>query len=196
MTARIDEDFELELRSLPGVLNVAIEHDVTEGGRVTLLVVGPHPDKTAQAATQVAGLYYPDIDVVVEQAAETSPVVMGSEARVILVRADYDVGAGSCEVELSHRGRVGVGHSSSGPLIGGAEATLLALRDLGYDVPFRLAGATTVPALRTWPVLVTMCSTADGQERFGVALAGDDVVAAARAALDALNRYPMTFRHG
>ncbi|MGC8498554.1 MAG: hypothetical protein ACP5OV_03515 [Acidimicrobiales bacterium] len=195
MTARIDEDFEIELRSLPGVLNVAIEHDVTAGGRVTLLVVGPHPGKTAQAALQVASLYYPDITVVVEQAAEASPVVVG-DARVILVRADYDVAAGSCEVELTHRGRVGIGHSSSGPLIGGAEATLLALRDLGYDVPFRLAGATTVPALRTWPVLVTMRSTADGQERFGVALAGDDVVAAARAALDALNRYPMTFRHG
>ncbi len=193
MTARIDEDFELELRSLPGVLNVAIEHDEGSHGRVTLLVVGPQPEKTTQAAAQVASLYYPDISIAIEQVAESSPVVMG-ETRIMLVRAVYDVAVGACEVELSHRGRVGVGRSVSGPLIGGAEATLLALRDLGYEVPFLLAGATTVPAQRAWPVLVTVRSTADGQERFGVALAGEDVVAAARAALDALNRYPMAFR--
>ena len=70
----------------------------------------------------------------------------------------------------------------------------MALRDLGYEIPFSLASVTNVPAAKNWPVIVTMRAFADGAERFGIAQASDDVIAAAKATLDALNRFPMSQR--
>ena len=52
----------------------------------------------------------------------------GEGPRVALIRADYDTTDGFCEVQLSVDGRTGIGRAGSGPLIGGAEATLAALR--------------------------------------------------------------------
>ncbi len=195
MTSRIEEDFELELRSLPGVLNVSVTR--REDGAVdvvNLLVYGLNLSETEGVASQITSLYFPDATVIIEDANNVLTPSTIEGTRVMLMRADCDETTGACEVELSHRGRLGLGRSRSGPLIGGAEATLMALRELGYDPPFSLASVTNVPAARNWPVIVTMRSFADGSERFGIAQAVDDVLAAAKATLDALNRFPLSQR--
>lgn len=195
MTSRIEEDFELELRSLPGVLNVSVtRRDDGMVDVVTLLVYGLNTSETEGVASQIASLYFPDATIVVEDANNVLTPTTIEGARIILTRAICDETTGVCDVELSHRGRLGHGGSRSGPLIGGAEAALMALRDLGYEFPFSLASVTNVPAAKNWPVIVTMRSFADGSERFGIAQASEDVVAAAKATLDALNRFPMSQR--
>ena len=189
MMSTTEEDFELELRSLPGVLNVALErNDADEVGRVTLLVYGPNAHETETVAQQIATLYFPQAHIVVESANEELHPAAGG-ARVVLERATFDAQSGGCEVELSYAGRHVVAHTGSGPLIGGAEATLAALADLGFDIPFTLLSVTNVTALRSWPVIVALRARGEGDDRFGVAQADEDVVAAAKATLDALNRF-------
>ena len=195
MTSRIEEDFELELRSLPGVLNVAVtRHEDGTVNVVTLLVYGLNVKETQGVASQIASLYFPDATIVVEDANNVLTPSAVESSRVVLANASCDSDGGTCEVELNYRGRRATGHSRSGPLIGGAESTLMALRDLGFDVPFSLASVTNLPASKSWPVIVTMRAQSDGSERYGIAQADDDVVAAAKATLDALNRFPMNQR--
>ena len=109
-----------------------------------------------------------------------------------MIRADYDTSDGFCEVQLSVDGRTGIGRAGSGPLIGGAEATLAALRDLGYDVPYSLMTVTNVTNGRDWPVIVTLRSLANDADRFGIARSEDDLVSAVKATLDSLNRFLST----
>ncbi|MEO9180191.1 MAG: hypothetical protein ABI298_00905, partial [Acidimicrobiales bacterium] len=69
MMSRTEEDFELELRSLPGVLNVGItKHANGDVNVVTLVANSKDPSATRGAATQIASLYYPEAAVVVEDA--------------------------------------------------------------------------------------------------------------------------------
>ena len=193
MMSTTEEDFELELRSLPGVLNVALEPDGGDGvNSVTLLVYGPNARETQTVAQQIANLYFPEARIIVESANEELKPTTTTGARVVLERAEFDPLSGGCEVELSYAGRRAVGHTGSGPLIGGAEATLAALGDLGFDIPFTLLSVTNVTALRSWPVIVALRSRENGDDRFGVAQADEDVVAAAKATLDALNRFALT----
>jgi hypothetical protein len=189
MMSTTEEDFELELRSLPGVLNVSIERDGDALGVVTLLVYGPNARETEAVAQQIATLYFPEARIVVESANEELTPAGTSGARVVLEHAIFDPTSGGCEVELSFAGRRAFGRTGSGPLIGGAEATLAALADLGFDIPFTLLSVTNVTALRSWPVIVALRSRENGDDRFGVAQADEDVLAAAKATLDALNRF-------
>ncbi len=190
MATRTEEDFELELRSLPGVVNVGLTHrDNGDVDVVTLAVNGQDPASTRSVATQIASLYFPQAAIVVEDVGSALGAAINDRSRVALVRADYDVEAGFCEVQLSMEGKVGVGRARSGPLIGGAEATLAALRDLGYDIPFSLLWVTPVTNGKDWPVVVTLRSLSSDADRFGIARSDDDMVAAARATLDSLNRF-------
>ena len=151
----------------------------------------PSPTPTARsAATQIASLYYPEAAVVVEDANRALvDLQRGEGPRVALIRADYDTSDGFCEVQLSVDGRTGIGRAGSGPLIGGAEATLSALRDLGYDVPYSPMTVTNVTNGRDWPVIVTLRSLANDADRFGIARSEDDLVSAVKATLDSLNRF-------
>lgn len=185
-----EEDFELELRSLPGVLSVGVDHrDNGEVDGVTLFVRGQDPESVRHVALQVASLYYPTAAVTVEDA-NRAPASrgMGSE-RVALIRTDFNVHEGVSEVQLSVGGRSGVGRSGSGPLIGGAEATLGALRELGYEVPFFLVAVNNIATARGWPVIVTLRSLSDAGDRIGIAQSNGDLESAAKATLDALNRF-------
>lgn len=190
MMSRTDEDFELELRSLEGVLNVGITHnDAGDIEAVTLIVDSKDPSATHKVASQISSLYYPEAKIVVDGTSHLLSLQRETGSRVAFVRADYDVEDGTCEVQLTIDGRVGIGRAGSGPLIGGAEATLSALRDLGYDIPFSLLTVTNVTNGRDWPVVVTLRSNSNRGDRFGIAKADDDMISAAKATLDSLNRY-------
>ena len=195
MMSRTEEDFELELRSLPGVLNVGISrHANGEVDVVTLIANSKDPLATRSAATQIASLYYPEAAIVVEDARRALDDARHENPRIALIRAEYDTTDGYCEVQLSVDGRTGIGRAGSGPLIGGAEATLAALRDLGYDVPFSLMTVTNVTNGRDWPVIVTLRSLANEADRFGIARSDDDLVSSVKATLDSLNRFLSTLQ--
>ena len=185
-----EEDFELELRSLPGVMSVGVGH--RENGdveKVTLFVRGQDPEAVRAVALQVASLYYPTAAVLVEDANRAPADRQGATARVALVRTDFNVHDGVSEVHLNLAGRVGIGRSGSGPLVGGAEATLIALRELGYDIPFFLVAVNNISTVRGWPVVVTLHSMSNGGDRIGIAQSDGELESAAKATLDALNRY-------
>jgi hypothetical protein len=190
MISSSEEDFELELRSLPGVLNVGIGH--LENGdvdSVTLFVRDQDPDAVRDVALHVSSLYYPDVKVTVEDA-NLVPSAHGRDGpRVALAWTDFNEKDGVSEVHLSYGGQVGTGISGSGPLIGGAEATLAALRDLGLEIPCYLVAVNNVHTSTGWPVIVTFRSLDEGGDRIGIAQAEGELESAAKATLDALNRY-------
>ncbi len=193
MLSRTEEDFELELRSLAGVLNVSMTHDENGDVDVVSLVVNSKDSgETQSVASQIMSLYFPEAKVIVDSTSELLSLQRETGSRVAFVRADFDTTDGTCEVHLTIDGRVGVGRAGSGPLIGGAEATLAALRDLGYDIPFSLLTVTNVTNGRDWPVVVTLRSNDNNGDRFGIAKADDDLVSAAKATLDSLNRFIIT----
>lgn len=189
MMSRTEEDFELELRSLKGVISVGMGHaDNGDVDVVTLVVTGQDPASTKGMASQIASLYYPDAVIIVDEA-DSVLASRGEGPRVVLVSANFNAADGVCEVRLSYNGRSGVGLAGSGPLIGGAEATLAALREVGFNVPFSLMAVVNVATVSNWPVIVTLRSLNDDSYRFGIAEAEEDLVSAARATLDALNRF-------
>ncbi|HEV2360377.1 MAG TPA: hypothetical protein VGS21_01620, partial [Acidimicrobiales bacterium] len=103
---RLEEDLDLELRSIEGVVNVGV--DRLEGGAiesVTLLVASGDSAKIKADATQIASLYFPDVEVLVESSGADTGTAGSS--RVALVRADYDAAGGVCEVQLAYDGRIG-----------------------------------------------------------------------------------------
>jgi hypothetical protein len=190
MTSTIEEDFELELRSLPGVLNVGINHNESgEVDAVVLSVRNQDPESVRESAVQVASLYYPDATVILEEAVGVQPVRGEVTARINLTRAEFNEHDGISEVHLTYAGKIGVGRAGSGPLIGGAEATLAALRDLGHVIPFYLMGVTKVDTVIGCSVIVAFRSLSADDDRMGIALAEGDLFSAAKATLDALNRY-------
>ena len=193
MISPTEEDFELELRALPGVVNVGFRYgEKGDVDAVSLIVHSEDAGPVRVVAKQIVSLYYPDATVSVE---EMKPVAApartsgGEGERVALVRAEFNSHEGFCEVHLNVNGRVGVGRSENGPLIGGAEATLDALRQLDFDVPFYLVGSVNVATVRGWPVIVTLRPRANEADRYGIAQAETELVSAAKATLNALNRY-------
>jgi len=190
MISSSEEDFELELRSLPGVLNVGIGHAGNgDVDAITLFVRDQDPEAVRDVAMHVSSLYYPDVSVTVEDANRAPAALGGDGPRVALLGTAFNEKEGVSEVQLGYEGQVGFGLAASGPLIGGAEATLIALRDLGYDIPCYLLAVTTVHTSTGWPVIVTFRSPDDGGDRIGIAQAEAEVEGAAKATLDALNRY-------
>jgi hypothetical protein len=196
MMSPTEEDFELELRSLSGVLNVEIRH--RENGdvdAVTLIVHGQDTAAIRVMATQIVNLYYTEASVIVEDASRALTPRESQTARVSLVRAEFSSDTGFCDVELSFSGRIGIGRAGSGQLFGGAEATLAALRDLGFSVPFYLLTVISVATIRGWPVIVTLRPFSEGADLFGIAQAVDDVNSSSMATLDALNRFIAKSQH-
>ena len=90
MMSPTEEDFELELRSLSGVLNVEIGH--RENGdvdSVTLVTMGQDPSAIRVMATQIVNLYYAEASVIVEDATRALAPREIQAVRVALVRAEF-----------------------------------------------------------------------------------------------------------
>ena len=138
----------------------------------------------------MASLYYPEASVILEEArAPATRCERGRGPASRLTAAEFNEHDGISEVHLIYGGRTGVGRAGSGPLIGGAEATLGALRDLGYVIPFYLMGVTKVDTVIGCSVIVAFRSLSADDDRMGIARADSDLVSSAKATLDALNRY-------
>jgi hypothetical protein len=73
--------------------------------------------------------------------------------------------------------------------VGGAEATIDALRRLDIEIPFYLVSAVNIATTRGWPVVVTLRSTNDDVDRYGIANAESELVSSTKATLNALNRF-------
>lgn len=118
----------------------------------------------------------------------------GRGPRIELAEARFDREQGLSEIALSRGGMRSKGKAPAGPLAGGAQATLLALRALGIDVPFYLVSAERVRSVPGEPVVVMLAPRRDGgtagaDERIGIARSEEDVEGAGRATLNALNRF-------
>ncbi len=77
-------------------------------------------------------------------------------------------------------------------MIGGADATLAALRELGLEVPFSLLSVNSVSLMNRWPVIVTLRSTRNESDRMGIALAEGELLSSVKSTLNALNRFLAT----
>ncbi len=120
----------------------------------------------------------------------------GGDTRVLFLGAGFDARRGTSEVSLALGAARGTGRSAAGPLAGGAQATLNALEALAIDVPFYLVSAERAHGVPGEPVVVVLAPkrSADAEarravERLGVASGDQDVEAASRATLGALNRH-------
>jgi hypothetical protein len=186
-----ETDFEFELRALPGVLSVGIERDPAgEVDSVTLLVNANGEQAVQGAALTITSLYYPDASVTVvgTNRAQRRPADTGRPGRVAMIGASSG-DDGAITVNLRLRGEGSSGTSMNGPLIGGAEATLEALRGLACHIPFYLKSVSKIASAIDAPVVVVLRSVVDTTERLGVAQSDDDLTAAVRATLNALNRH-------
>ena len=113
-----------------------------------------------------------------------------------LLSATFDAQRGVSEVALALGAARGTGRAPAGPLAGGAQATLNALSALSLDVPFYLVSAERAHGVPGEPVVVVLAPKRTGMEdpagaveRLGVASGGEDIEAASRATLGALNRH-------
>jgi len=120
----------------------------------------------------------------------------GEADRVSLLRATFDPGRGMSEVSVSLGAARGTGRAPAGPLAGGAQATLTAIAAIGIEVPFYLVSAERARGVPGEPVVVVLAprrsassAVLGADERMGVAAGDDDVEAASRATLGALNRH-------
>lgn len=193
MTSRSDEDLELELRSLPGVLSVSVNYDGRdEVENVTLLIISSDLEGVKSEALQILSLYYPDASLLIEAADDADLQFNRDHSRVAIIGAELEQSTGTAEVRLQYGGRIGVGRSSSGPLIGGADAALGALRDLGLEIPFSLLSVNSVSLMNRWPVIVTLRSTRNDIDRLGIAIGEGELLSSVKATLNALNRFLAT----
>lgn len=120
--------------------------------------------------------------------------------RVALLRARFDSETGTSEVTLRRGAARATGRASAGPLAGGAQATLAALGVLGVEVPFYVLSVERARSVPGEPVVAVLAprradrqvdGSATGRvpDRVGAASGAEEVEAASRATLAALNRF-------
>ncbi|MDE3139771.1 MAG: hypothetical protein KGL05_08050, partial [Acidobacteriota bacterium] len=90
MISPTEEDFELELRALPGVVNVGFRYgEKGDVDAVSLIVHSEDAGPVRVVAKQIVSLYYPDATVSVEEmkpVAAPARTAGGEGERVALVR--------------------------------------------------------------------------------------------------------------
>jgi hypothetical protein len=118
----------------------------------------------------------------------------GATPRAVLLLSAFDPSTGTSEVSLAWQGVTAVGQAVGPPLAGAAQATLSAVEALGTRVPYIVTSVERASSDPLSPVVVVLSArragaSAVGDRRFGVAQGRDEVTAASRATLSALNRY-------
>jgi hypothetical protein len=108
-------------------------------------------------------------------------------SRVQLVGVTFVDDATTVEVTLGHGEQRSAGRGAAGSPTGAATAALVALRQLGWAVPFQLASAVRLAVGTSGAVLVHLIGP-DG-ERLGISVGETAELAAAKATLQALNRW-------
>src|SRR5271169_676506 len=144
-------DLELELRLLPGVINVGIVRPDGGEPEFTITAAGPDLD-LLETANRLVRQSSPKATVnLVELGREpisTDKTPNGPQERIALVKVEFRADSGASAVHLRQGAREAVGRSSAGPLIGGAEATLEALSKLGARIPAQLVSVSTLRGVR------------------------------------------------
>ncbi len=190
-------ELELELRLLPGVLNVGFGPE-EQGGHIGISVVAvdPEPDLEVVATRVARGFRGPaTVEIVdlsahhAEPAAPPPAPILSSDARVALMETRFDDATGEAHVILAWVGNSANGTGASGRLIGPAVATLQALAGLGIEIDARLASVSSGQGVDNPPVRVILRAEHGDAEFVGVARANSEPESAARATLAAFNRY-------
>lgn len=182
------DELEFDLRSLRGVMNVGLT--ASADGSVRLIVVASREAVEAVRieARPLADLYGFQLPIDVTNPPEAPESVLAKAAAASLLKAEFDPTDGCAEVTLNAGDRMATARSNSGPLIGGAEATLAALRDLGLEPRAYLAGVNKVDSAPDAPVVVKLHCIDNDEDHVGIGSAGDVVHSAASATLDAVGR--------
>jgi hypothetical protein len=192
-------ELEMELRLLPGVVNVGLGEPESGHVAVTLVTLGSESD-LEETATRLARASHSAATVEILDLSPPRPPVhealpLPGDERVALVTSTVD-DAGEASVQLAWHGHIATASSTGGPLIGTARAVLGALQALGIGVEAVLASVSTGRGVPHSPVRVILRSELAGAEVVGIALASSASESAARAALAAFNRYVATHQNG
>ncbi|HVF75417.1 MAG TPA: hypothetical protein VM938_10245 [Acidimicrobiales bacterium] len=184
------DTLELELRRLPGIVGVGYSD---EGDTVVVHVLADvpqvGPSELRRQVSQRARAHL-DKPLVIEVEDLAAPRPTRYPARVRLDGVRVDAFSQELDVHLALGSRRVVGRGEAGSPAEAAAATLVALAELGAELPFRIDAATA--ALRQSPdhaVVVVLEPDERAPKLYGVARAPSMEEAAARATLHALNRY-------
>jgi hypothetical protein len=201
---QVDFDhLELELRKLPDVIAVgfegpSVDAPVTEDAVLTVHVLVADVevrDAVEQHALDLGRLHLgrplrvvvaPDGDDHGAKMVNASPTPI-LLSRVRLAEVGLVDGGRSVEVTLTHGDLRAVGRGPAGSPGGAAGATLIALRQLGWAVPFTLGSGVRLAVGAAGAVLVHLIGP-DG-DRLGVSVGETAEQAAVKATLQALNRW-------
>lgn len=209
--------FELELRKLIAVVAVGFEgggrdRPVSPDEMLTVHVLVTDPSVRAeveQQAVDIGRLHYSRplqiaVSIDGEEPGEgvstaTTAASVTAPSRVRVASIGVSGSPLFVEVGLDHGDSHGVGRGPAGSPAGAALATLAALRELGWSVPFDVESAVRLALGTSGAVLVHLMGK-DG-ERLGVSSGTSAEEAAVKATLQALNRWlddpnrrPMTLR--
>lgn len=192
---------ELELRQIPRVLGVGI--DATHTLTVHLLTAGPPPHTMLlRTASEVVRNHTTGqvILTVSVPPAERTPAESADAPGVIGVRRAQPITKGDdsseVTVELAHGHKVGIGRGAGSGPRAAATAALMALADVGLEVPHRLVAALRlVDWLPERQVVVVALAPVDGKpDCLGVAQGPTVDDAACFAVLNAVSRQKMPTR--
>jgi hypothetical protein len=192
---------ELELRKLPAVVAVGFEGPsagapVADDAILTVqLLVNDHDAGPAveQQALDLARLHlgHPLQVVITPESPETAWVTAQAEVpsrnRVRIVEVSLVDNGRAVEVTLDQAQRQAVARGGSSTPVAAAGATLGALRQLGWLVPFDVASAVRLSVGSMGAVLVHL--VAPEGDRLGASSAETAERAAVKATLQALNRW-------
>ena len=207
------DQLELELRKLPEVLAVGFEGPA-EGSSIAtdavitvhVFVSGDAERATIEQQAVDLGRLYVDRPLRIAMAPEGRVEVAPAAARTpglhrpALMESSLTRDGASVEVTIAFEGDRAVGSGSGTALSGAAEATLAALRELGWLMPFTVLSCARLTLDGKLAVLVHLGGA--GGDRFGVSAGAPPQQAAAKATLHALNRWlddparrPAALRH-
>lgn len=181
---------ELELRLISGVVFVAIDAAVDGDAPAVIEIAAPgvpDPGSLRPRAEQIcrARLGRP-VRVLIHSARRPSRVRL---VGVNVVTAEDP--RGEVVVVVDYQGRMAQGSGQAGDPRGPAAATVRALQRLGATVPFEVKAAALFEHQQDGGVMLVLDAPGQG-ERYGVASGATTEAAAARATLNALNRYLAT----